>query len=354
MTNQLSLGSNGPQVLALQRQLIELGLIVDPIAINQINGWANSGGKDASYGKKTQDAIKQFQTDIALLQRSGDADQQTLSALQAISTGNASTNTTVVKALQQKLAEQNLTACIELKDKLKLYPGQIGTFGPATTAALEAFQAARQIGNPRGRLGPLTYKALFTANTSTRVPASLNTLNDSYAGDSPAPTLSQLPFSFVSPSLGGSYYESKNQFTKSGLRGECTWYACGRAYELMGKDLEFKNNGVRVYSGRNPKDWSKRLGIAAAALPRTRCIAINSIFPSATGHVAFVEYVDTARNLAYFTEANTFRSHQYCGLWVMDTKTMKDIGWFNADGKFVSRHLYGSPSMRRFNTFLYV
>ncbi|MBR0481469.1 MAG: CHAP domain-containing protein [Firmicutes bacterium] len=94
------------------------------------------------------------------------------------------------------------------------------------------------------------------------------------------------------------YGPDVNPFAAVGYRGECTWYAWGRAYEKTGQ---------RVPCLGNAKKWLDQSGsFGWDTTPSADSIAVWT--DGEYGHVAYVEKVEG--NLLYITHGN-IRSHEY-------------------------------------------
>lgn len=80
-------------------------------------------------------------------------------------------------------------------------------------------------------------------------------------------------------------------------KGQCTWYAWGRAFE---------KTGIRLNTVNNAKTWLSRLNTSGTRAvwdsyqPRANSIAVNT--SGTYGHVMFVE--DVIGDTVYYTEAN--------------------------------------------------
>ena len=96
---------------------------------------------------------------------------------------------------------------------------------------------------------------------------------------------------------GEAYNYPKNTLSK----GQCTWYAEGRAYEKCGwagLTDQPRGNGGEIYDkAKGNSKYDTGTTIQSNAL-----VSLSS--SSSYGHVMFVEYVDRTSNLVYFTEAN--------------------------------------------------
>lgn len=96
---------------------------------------------------------------------------------------------------------------------------------------------------------------------------------------------------------GEAYNYPKNTLS----RGQCTWYAEGRAYEKCGwagLTDQPRGNGGEIYDkAKGNSKYDTGTAIQSNAL-------VSLSTSSSYGHVMFVEYVDRTSNLVYFTEAN--------------------------------------------------
>lgn len=86
------------------------------------------------------------------------------------------------------------------------------------------------------------------------------------------------------PNLYSASYNASNPFAQCNLYGQCTWYAWGRANEILGINIPCRNNANTWYS------VAKNNGYAVGATPRKNSIAVWS--KGQYGHVAFVEKVE--------------------------------------------------------------
>ena len=91
--------------------------------------------------------------------------------------------------------------------------------------------------------------------------------------------------------VDSEYYSSSNPF--QGFKGECTWYAWGRAYEKTGIQLGYRGNA---------NSWISQ----AVSTPRANSVVVWT--GGHSGHVAFVEAYDG--NTIYISEYNRVY-HQY-------------------------------------------
>ena len=101
---------------------------------------------------------------------------------------------------------------------------------------------------------------------------------------------------FVSPAFAASftsrttapassntyYYSSANPFYSAGYAGECTWYAYGRAYEILGKKPNLSTRGATEWFNYNETN---------KAYPSGTTPKVGAIAWSPTGHVLVVEAI---------------------------------------------------------------
>ena len=83
--------------------------------------------------------------------------------------------------------------------------------------------------------------------------------------------------------LDSDNYNSKNTFARSGYKGQCTWFAYGRAKETANKSMP----------GGNAKTWLSSaiaMGYNTGSSPVTRSVIV--LAGTTYGHVAFVESYD--------------------------------------------------------------
>jgi murein DD-endopeptidase MepM/ murein hydrolase activator NlpD len=144
-TDKPKIGDRGPQVEALQNNLVRLG--------HMTQQQVNTG--PGVFGPQTEAAVKAFQS-ANRLSPSGVVDFATQNAMNSIISGVKRGDTgNVVEGLQNRLVE------LGYMTKAQVDTGR-GTFGPQTEAALKRFQADNNI-QQTGVLGAQTYRALQTA-----------------------------------------------------------------------------------------------------------------------------------------------------------------------------------------------
>lgn len=101
------------------------------------------------------------------------------------------------------------------------------------------------------------------------------------------------------PDLTSGAYNGNNIFTESGYKGQCTWFAYGRAEEKLGINLpnEFYGNAIDWWYA-NLKDHVYNYGTE----PKPNSIVVWYGGPRGYGHVAFVE--DVIGDTVFFNEGN--------------------------------------------------
>ncbi|QAT40891.1 SH3 domain-containing protein [Clostridium sp. JN-9] len=101
------------------------------------------------------------------------------------------------------------------------------------------------------------------------------------------------------PDLSSSAYNSNNIFTESGYKGQCTWFAYGRAKEKLGISLpsEFYGNAIDWWYA-NLRDHVYNYGTE----PKPNSIVVWYGGPRGYGHVAYVE--DVIGDTVFFNEGN--------------------------------------------------
>lgn len=124
------------------------------------------------------------------------------------------------------------------------------------------------------------------------------------------------------PDLQSSDYNNNNIFTESGYKGQCTWFAYGRAEEKLGISLpsEFYGNAIDWWYD-NLKDHVYNYGTE----PKANSIVVWYGGPKGYGHVAYVE--DVALDTVFFNEGNFQVRGNYEGhLEALTKEQIKDRG----------------------------
>lgn len=100
--------------------------------------------------------------------------------------------------------------------------------------------------------------------------------------------------------INSYYYKSGNISYNAGYKGQCTWYAYGRFYEV---------NGIALGSARHAKYWlsdnKNKTNVKVVYSIQPKCIAVRTT--GTWGHVMFVEEVTYSGNTpvwVYYTECN--------------------------------------------------
>lgn len=110
--------------------------------------------------------------------------------------------------------------------------------------------------------------------------------------------------------ISSCYYTSKNILYVGGYKGQCTWYAFGRFYEV---------NNVKLKKARNAKYWlsdnkeDNRVSVLYdASKIKPKSIAVRTA--GTYGHVIFIEevtYKNGSPQYVYFTECNADGNGHY-------------------------------------------
>lgn len=93
------------------------------------------------------------------------------------------------------------------------------------------------------------------------------------------------------PSSSNQYfYSNKNPFYSAGYKGQCTWYAYGRAYEILGSKPKVSTGNAKTWYTTNKKNGTYSYG-SKAKVGAIACWGANSY--SSAGHVAVVEKINS-------------------------------------------------------------
>ncbi len=118
-------------------------------------------------------------------------------------------------------------------------------------------------------------------------PAQLETIELLYNSNDFGEQFTSIPFTTVVmgkvdtlADLNSEFYNSKNVLTNAGFKGQCTWYAYGRALETTGKKMPTGNAQTWLSS-------AVTMGYETGTEPSKNAIAVLS--GGNYGHVAFVE-----------------------------------------------------------------
>ena len=105
--------------------------------------------------------------------------------------------------------------------------------------------------------------------------------------------------------INSQYYTTGNISYKGGYKGQCTWYAYGRFYELT---------GIALDSARHARDWisenrdDKRVAILEELKEiQPKAIVVNKTAAGGIGHVMIIEaviYENNSPQWVYLTECN--------------------------------------------------
>jgi peptidoglycan hydrolase-like protein with peptidoglycan-binding domain len=160
----LQRGDRGESVKVLQDALVKLGEM-------------SKSEVDTGYGifgSKTEQSVKDFQRKMNL-PVTGKFDSATQDSMHDIfnGVGRKNQNPSVTSAIQDALVSKGYMSRSEIGNAR-------GTFGPKTESAIKQFQSDNNI-QQTGKLGSMTYKALFNSNSTTTNPPTNNSGNYSTA-----------------------------------------------------------------------------------------------------------------------------------------------------------------------------
>lgn len=138
------------------------------------------------------------------------------------------------------------------------------------------------------------------------------------------------------PQTNSPCYTTENHYYLAGYRGQCTWFALGRARE-KGFTLPFKMEKGEPWHG-DAADWIDHLNLSNGVEPRTDSLAVWSRNGElAHGHVAYIETIQNG--YVYFREANIkpcFKDSKegggYCGDLGSDHPGLKkrEVSWLRS------------------------
>ena len=106
--------------------------------------------------------------------------------------------------------------------------------------------------------------------------------------------------------ISSYYYTNGNLSYRGGYKGQCTWYAYGRFYEV---------NGIALRTARNAKYWlsensnDSRVRVTYTIQPKSIAVRTSGTY----GHVMFVEDVayENGIQYVYYTECNADGNGRY-------------------------------------------
>ena len=102
--------------------------------------------------------------------------------------------------------------------------------------------------------------------------------------------------------INSGYYQNPGNPKK---RGQCTWYAFGRTWEVTGKKLTFSRS-----KDLHAKYWGNLVTNASVDHTLTsKCIGVRPVRGGGNGHVIFIEYV--GGGWIYYTDCNTDDNGRY-------------------------------------------
>ena len=108
----------------------------------------------------------------------------------------------------------------------------------------------------------------------------------------------------TAPAANNSYYySSANPFYSAGLTGNCTWYAWGRAYEILGTSPSLSRHDANTWYSYNASYGYYNYGTE----PKVGAIACY--FKNGNNHVAVVEEITDG--VAYVSEFNQGGDHSF-------------------------------------------
>jgi surface antigen len=140
---------------------------------------------------------------------------------------------------------------------------------------------------------------VYTGNKSSAQKFKLN----AYTGSSSTTNWDSLVGKTVA-NIGSKYYTTDNMSYNAGYKGQCTWYAYGRFYEVTGIKLE-KARHAKYWLSDNASNSKVTVTNSASAI-KAKTIAVRT--SGQYGHVMFVENVTYNSNgspaYVYFTECN--------------------------------------------------
>ena len=260
----LSVGSRGDAVKSLQQKLINLGYL--------------SGSADGIFGESTKKAVMAFQSAKGLT-ASGSADSATLAALGSGGTiapavtsaptaaPDAAVTATLLKkgdrGEQVKSLQQNLILLGYLTGEAD------GQFGPATKAAVTAFQAASGL-RADGQAGEKTLDAIASA---VRAVSSAGTLRKGSRGDAVRALQQKLiALGYLSGSADGIFgdsttravmaFQTAQSLSADGAAGSATIAALNRAYQggatgggTVTAPADISKDQITILPGEQPSSY---------------------------------------------------------------------------------------------------
>ena len=255
----LSVGSRGDAVKSLQQKLIDLGYL--------------SGSADGVFGEGTKRALMAFQSARGL-KADGQAGSATLAALNTASSTpdtaapDASEITATLlkkgdKGDQVKALQQNLILLGYLTGEAD------GQFGPATKAAVTAFQAASGL-RADGQAGEKTLEAIASA---VRAVSNAGTLRKGSRGDAVKALQQKLiALGYLSGSADGLFgdstakavmaFQAAQSLTADGVAGSATISALNKAYQggatgggTVTAPADISKDQVTILPGEQPSSY---------------------------------------------------------------------------------------------------
>ena len=254
----LKKGDRGEQVKSLQQKLINLGYL--------------AGSADGIFGESTKKAVMAFQSAKGL-KADGQAGSATLAALGSgvTSAPTAAPDTAVTATLlkkgdrgeQVKSLQQNLILLGYLTGEAD------GQFGPATKAAVTAFQAASGL-RADGQAGEKTLDAIASA---VRAVSSAGTLRKGSRGDAVRALQQKLiALGYLSGSADGIFgdsttravmaFQTAQSLSADGAAGSATIAALNRAYQggatgggTVTAPADISKDQITILPGEQPSSY---------------------------------------------------------------------------------------------------
>lgn len=107
--------------------------------------------------------------------------------------------------------------------------------------------------------------------------------------------------------IGSTFYTTRNISYRGGYKGQCTWYAYGRFYEVNGIALKTAPH-AKYWISNNRKD--SRVNIVSSIKPKSIAVRTTGRW----GHVMFIEnvtYSGSTPQYVYYTECNDDGNGKY-------------------------------------------
>ena len=160
--------------------------------------------------------------------------------------------------------------------------------------------------NPEGETGQEDSQPISEVFDAANEESAEDALSvDEAVDDADSPLVAQ---SYSAPSRSNKFFYSKtyNPYYSANLVGQCTWYAQGRASEILGKQYV-----QTTYRGNAKTWWDHVKGYDRGQIPRANSIACST---GQYGHVAIVEAVGANGSITvseYYGGSGTFHTGTY-------------------------------------------